>query len=346
MAQTQVTHDGISKEEKEQIIENYLKEHGLYIFDAPKVQHQEANIIPDDVYYPLRTNVSNEDSNETNSGTGIPDINVFDEYEDIPNFGEMHLSYNYTLVNTNPELKSLIPGTIPPFTGLCISATKNQMYTFDIIRKDGIFRVTLCTGDVKSFATFDGGHFNIYKGKVLGFTEAPDIRGINRLHNTSPGLYIVIDSSKPFESKKHVIPVCQLIDIQEHDYKYDFSIYGVDIKKIYTDWVEELKLISKSTTESTVIVPSGNIKETAPIPPVNFNDTDIEIVEKILTLFDDYSFIDLNGQTVYLEKDTEIEGCSMFIGNAIYYGIIRDSVFYNLPVRIISMTRVPLIRPK
>lgn len=327
MAQTQVTHDGVSKEEKEQLIHDYLISHGLYIMDAPKVQHQEANIIQDDIRYPLRGSIETKtDSSEEKNYDYSELTHIFDNSEELPRYVVDPL---YTKIAHNTELSSLLDDTTYPYTGLCLRAEKKESFTFTVLRPvDGVVDIDVYADRLYSFLVYNGSTFSQINGKVMGFNIKSCRKGID--------VRIFIDQSQPFNSKKLVISSNNLVDIDEYDSVFDISVYGTDIKKIYTDWVEDFEK-NGTKKEPVVYVPSGNIKETLPIPPVQFDgiyNPDMRKIKAVLSEL--YSVQLLDDSKLDLHPNTEYEMYYWFIGANTFTGIIKDCVFYNVPTRYIK----------
>lgn len=330
MAEHQVTHDGISKEEKEFMIEQYLKEHGLYIVGAPKVHHRDANIIEDDLRYPLildedKNNIQNTITN-TKESKVLFDMDDLEEnpYDKIEDYDHMHVKIVHH--NSCDNLSNLAKCKR---TGLVSYAIEVETYKIGIVRpKEGLINRTVSQGDIVSIATYDGGAFHVYTGKIIEFFENhiarfPDI--ITDYGYTTMG--IVIDVSKSFSSKIEIIDINTIIDIREKDYQYDFSIYGIDIKKIYTDWVQE-DIEKKPNT----IAPSDNLKYTRPLPPFS-GAFDMFPYCKIQVQYNKkYAFTLLNGVQIIMMPGQYVQLTVLFMHDRLIYGCFFDDVFYEVPL--------------
>lgn len=200
--------------------------------------------------------------------------NTFTEtlIEDIPSYDTIDLNTTAMATISNGEgYEPLLPNMVCPYTGLCIKAEFKTTVTFDIVGPTGIVSKTLSIGDIVSIATWDGGSFKIYRGKVEMFvnrripSQTPRTLNFNNsqipvaLKVGLPNIQVIIDSSKAFESSKNAVQFNQIIAIEAYDYVYDMSIYEDDIKKIYTEWTTEISTNEKNKTEYSTIIPSGNI---------------------------------------------------------------------------------------
>lgn len=332
MAQTQVTHDGVSKEEKEQLIQDYLVSHGLYILDAPKVQHQEANIMQDDIRYPLRGLSQDNQSNEEDNECDYSELtHMFDNEEDVPNY--ISCDTSLSKINNNKELSSLLYDRTPiPYTGLCLRAKQNRFISFTILRPtEGIVDIDVYTNKLYSFLVYDGSTFSQVGGKIAYFvTKLTEEYKFNDIK-------ILVDQSEPFNSKYCIISSNNIVDVsEEYPHIFDVSLYGTDIRKIYTDWVEDYEK-NGNKKKPVVYVPSGNIKETLPIPPVKFSSTFEPDMRKIKAEFSElYTVQLLDDSLIELQPYTPYDLWYWFVGANTFTGIIKDCVFYNIPTKYIS----------
>lgn len=332
MAQTQVTHDGVSKEEKEQLIQDYLVSHGLYILDAPKVQHQEANIMQDDIRYPLRGSSQDTQSGEEDNECDYSDLtHLFDNEEDIPNY--ITTDASYSKINNNKEVLSLLYDRTPtPYTGLCLLAKQNRFISFTLLRPiEGIVDIDVYTNKLYSFLIYDGSTFSQVGGKIAYFvTKLTEEYKFNDIK-------ILLDQSEPFNSQYCIISSNNIVDIsEEYPHVFDVSLYGTDIRKIYTDWVEDYEK-NGNKKKPVVYVPSGNIKETLPIPPVEFSsafEPDMRKIKGVLSEL--YTVQLLDDSTIELQPYKEYDLWYWFVGANTFTGIIKDCVFYNIPTRYIK----------
>ena len=78
-------------------------------------------------------------------------------------------------------------------------------------------------------------------------------------------LRIVLDTSEPFKSSMECIPVNQIIDIQEYNHMYDFTIYEGDLKLLWDDWFQ---VIDKKDQTWVTYVPDGPLLPQQLLHPV------------------------------------------------------------------------------
>lgn len=282
MADSQQTYTFITKEQKEAIIEAYMKEHGIYIPDAPKVEHREANTITADIYMsPGYSGAGAPRNNDLDYQTGGDTINnnspiihkaIFseDEFGEIDDSESQKLKDNAFILHSGKTV-TFNANRISPtkITGLCRSAKENISYTLRIWRPDGVYDVEVRVGSLVSILTFDGLKFSTVIGKVVTITEeflpvTLSIYDSKDDVDKLPMLYFIIDNSKDFESRQTKVYATQIVDIQPVNHWYDVSIYGSDIQKIYTDWVtnnrDAISANVEDETNQVTLVPVGELQ--------------------------------------------------------------------------------------
>ena len=340
MAEHQVTHDNETLEEKEQKIQDFLDEHGLTIEGAPRVRHQEANVILDDVRYPKFLPPDNEESNNSNTGSAYDGVDIFDTLEDIPAYSEPKVQLISPHLNSSRKSYNLkIPSCTVPQTGLCFEVEEIISYSFTIARKTGIYKVPVKVGDILSVLTYDGQIFKTYVGKVCNFylrSTATDQSCVKT------EVFMIIDTTpKPFESSVEIVSSNQIVDIGDRDKVWDITEYGVDIKKRYFDWCEELRN-EKQTERLVTIAPSGNLKEYA-LPPLEsstLEEAGVEvIVETYATVAHDFTMRYLDGSTGEFKSGEEIVITILSVngGYSLLMAIHRDEVYYFIPYHYLNV---------
>lgn len=340
MAQHQVTHDNETLEEKEQKIQDFLDMHGLTILGAPKVRHQEANVIIDDIRYPLEIKPTVEVNSNVKVQPSKYDGVALTNLEDTQEYADPVI----TLVTPRLNMwintyHGPIPANIAPQTGMCLQADELKSYDLTIARKTGFYKITILVGDTISILTYDGDVFKTYVGKVINFYLRSVTEADSKIKSE---LFIVLDTSpEPFESHVDMISIYQIVDVGEPGVNWDISEYGVDIRKRYYDWLVELRQ-ANNREKPVVIAPSGNIK-TKSIPPLDLRvttfeeaglDDSIMIMATVKVRFV-LNFIDDNTFKLYTDGDV-INVLMVDIGYALMPAIIRNKILYFIPVKYLS----------
>ena len=342
MAQHQVTHDNETLEEKEKKIQDFLDEHGLTIPGAPKVHHQEANVIMDDVRYPIKFPIEQE--TEVNSGVTPSKYDgvALSTLEDIPEYEYTEAVIKLITPKLNKWISTYagsIPASIAPQTGLCFEADELKSYDLVIARKTGLYKVTVIVGEEISILTYNGDIFRTYVGKITNFYLRTMSTAESKIRSE---LFIVLDTSpEPFDSHIDLISINQIVDIGEPGVNWDISEYGVDIKKKYYDWVEELRKGNYSEEKPVVVAPSGNLK-IQHIPPLDLSVTTFEqagldesaiVMAKVKNRFT-LTFMD--GSAKLYDVGDVIDILMVSTGYAMMPTIEKDNVLYFIPVDYLS----------
>lgn len=300
--------------------EAILKKRGLFIVDAPQINHKPGNDFWSDVNYPFPNdderwanpaNDNNQIKNPCGCDNGCDCDYCRPRQEDLYDFFEMDdeilhdmQSIRNPLITYNNDVgKTLFSDVVYKYTGLALQVREKKVFdisflkprytnmgkdrTVDLISKEVI------TGHLISIATFDGWKYHIFRGMVTDIikVEEADARiksdqitsGPHGIHITtqnktlkkgiseSRGYYdhhldtkvaelikrnvrIVLDVSEPFKSKVECIPVNQIIDIEDYDFIYNFTIYEGKLNILWKDWYQE---IDKKDGKWTTYVPFG-----------------------------------------------------------------------------------------
>lgn len=178
------------------VAKKILQSHGLFISDAPEINHKPGNDFYSDWTWPFPTYPDNRFRNPSEENLEIKDdtANVDspekpDERRKFPENFEILSDELLALKNIrgpmvtdlHPELgEGFIKDAIHPYTGLVIQAQEKRAYDISIVKpyfdEDGerktklIFR-ELVPGRFYSIATYDGWKFHIYRG-LLVFTPS------------------------------------------------------------------------------------------------------------------------------------------------------------------------------
>lgn len=160
--------------------------------------------------------------------------------------------------------------TVCPYTGLVLQALEKKAFDVSFVKpyiKKGerINRqhvVEMITGHFYSIATYDGWKYHIYRGLCRDIIKSKssnwrdkirvrttpfgkpieEVSGYNRNITdkkkvTEDNLHIVLDCSQDLEAEICSIPINQIIDIEEYNFIYDFTIYEGDLKIYWDDWM-------------------------------------------------------------------------------------------------------------
>lgn len=195
--------------------------------------------------------------------------------KEIPDEGMEDLrSIQTTVVTLLNDGKTLFDNVVMPYTGLTLQAAEKKSFDVSFLKpviEDNNRKVKLHTREVTtnhlmSIATFDGYNYHIFRGLCIDIlkvretntnirdghimstpygnvTDRSIIRKPDRDANSTKQLMrtnikIVLDTSESFKSSVECIPVNQIIDIQEYNHSYDFTIYEGDLKLLWDDWYQ------------------------------------------------------------------------------------------------------------
>lgn len=169
-----------------------LQSHGLYIADAPEINHKPGNDFYSDWTWPFPTWPDNRFRNPSEENLEIKDdgddnkeseaINerrkfpenfqiLSDELKNLKNIKEPMVS------NLTPEFgEGFIKNAIHPYTGLVIQAQEKRAYDISFVkpyfdenkeRKTRLVFRELVPGHFYSIATYDGWKYHIYRGLLV-----------------------------------------------------------------------------------------------------------------------------------------------------------------------------------
>lgn len=168
-----------------------LQSHGLYIANAPDINHKPGNDFYSDWTWPFPTYPDNRFQNPTEDNLDIKDNNKDDKKPETPD-ERRKFPENFQILSEelkslknikNPMVSNLDPhdgenfinGAVYPYTGLVIQAQEKRAYDISFVKpyfEDGerktrlLFR-ELVTGHFYSIATYDGWRYHIYRGLLV-----------------------------------------------------------------------------------------------------------------------------------------------------------------------------------
>ena len=155
------------------------------------------------------------------------------------------------------------------YTGLVVQAREKKAYDISIVkpffmdneRKTKLIYREVVTGHYYSIATFDGWKYHIYRGLLCcmgtvniyenhrpkysnsvpfgnSIYEEPQSKSLIKPKNKfdTKLLNLIIDTSEFLNGELTSIPLNQIIDIEEYNYIYDFTIYEGNLKILWKDW--------------------------------------------------------------------------------------------------------------
>lgn len=172
------------------IAKKILQSHGLYIADAPEINHKPGNDFYSDWTWPFPTYPDNRFRNPSEDNLEIKDEGNSESPEELDE--QRKFPENFEILSDEllslkkikgPMVKDLHPevgegfikDAIHPYTGLVIQAQEKRAYDISIVKpyfEDGerktklIFR-ELVPGRFYSIATYDGWNFHIYRGLLV-----------------------------------------------------------------------------------------------------------------------------------------------------------------------------------
>ena len=259
-----------------------LQQHGLYIHDAPPINHKPGNDFISDVYYPFPNYPDNrfQDPYEDNKDIQEPPKPEEPEKTLRDNFGKdfqilpeeiKHLKnrMNPIITFSGNDRNTLFDKTVHPYTGLVLQALEKKAFDVSFVKpylKDGerINRqhvVEVVTGHFYSIATYDGWKYHIFRGRCVDIIKSVTSNYHQKIAvRTTPfgspiesasgykqrvlpsekiteyNLHIVLDCSSDLKADVPSIPINQIIDIEDYNFNYDFTIYEGDLKVYWDDW--------------------------------------------------------------------------------------------------------------
>lgn len=206
-----------------------------------------------------------DEKDESKHREGPKDFQIVpDELKRLRNLKNPIITFNSDDSNT------LIKRAVYPYTGLALQAIEKKAFDISYVKpyfKDGkrktkVLVTEIITGHFYSIATFDGWNFHIYRGlcrdilrtkpvtvngkrvysKSVPFgnpIQELDLKRDNTREMISKNLHIVLDVSADLIGELVGIPVGQILDIQQPNFIYDFTIYEDGTKVLWDDeWFE------------------------------------------------------------------------------------------------------------
>lgn len=297
--------------------EQILKKRGMFIVDAPPINHKSGNDLWSDVNYPLPdkddrwANPANDNNQIKNHQCNCDGCDCYNDPESLRDFYEMDDEILHDLQSIkNPVItyisdigQTLFDDVVYKYTGLALQVREKKVFDISFLKpkytnlgKDRVVELKsreVITGHTISIATFDGWKYHIFRGLVRDIikvdehsahiksdqiTSGPygtrirtDNKVLQRGISESRGFYknhldttaldlikrnvrIVLDVSEPFKSKIECIPVNQIIDIEDYNFVYNFTIYEGRLNLLWKDWYQA---IDEKDSKWTTYVPFG-----------------------------------------------------------------------------------------
>lgn len=173
--------------------EKFLKQHGLFIADAPSINHKPGNDLWSDVNYPFpnypdnrfrdayeeNNQIKDDDNLDCDNNCNAPRI----ELEDLSDDFEIPDEFMNDISNIkNPIItyqsdigKPLMENVVHPYTGLTLQAVEKKAFDVSFLkpkRTTGgrvveLHNVELIIGHLYSIATYDGHAYHIFRGLCI-----------------------------------------------------------------------------------------------------------------------------------------------------------------------------------
>lgn len=172
------------------VAKKILQSHGLYIANAPEINHKPGNDFYSDWTWPFPTYPDNRFSDPYENDLEIKDDTEDDNPETVDSRRKFPENFQILseelmalknvrepiVTNLHPEAgEGFIKDAIHPYTGLVIQAQEKKAYDVSLVKpyfEDGerktklIFR-ELVPGHFYSIATYDGWKYHIYRGLLV-----------------------------------------------------------------------------------------------------------------------------------------------------------------------------------
>ena len=178
-----------------ELVKHILQRYGLFIHDAPPINHKPGNDWISDVYYPFPNYPDNrfQDPYEDNLEIKFPPdppedtgerVDREDTYQIVPE-DLKHLRHlkNPVITYNSDDRYRFIDKAVCDYTGLTIEAVEKRAFDISFIkpywkdkkRHQRLETREIVSGHFVSIATFDGWKYHIYRGKVVTVlkTEPP-----------------------------------------------------------------------------------------------------------------------------------------------------------------------------
>ena len=182
------------------LAEYILKRYGLYISDAPPINHKPGNDWWSDVNYPFPNYPDNRfrNPNEENldikdPGEEEPEVTPIDrddgkDFQIIPEDMKNLRHLRNPMITFNPDDRyRFIDRAVSSYTGLTIQAVEKRAFDISFVKpyfKDGkrktkLIRREVISGHLYSIATYDGWKYHIYRGlcSTILKTEPKKVEG-------------------------------------------------------------------------------------------------------------------------------------------------------------------------
>lgn len=178
-----------------ELVKHILQRYGLFIHDAPPINHKPGNDWISDVYYPFPNYPDNrfQDPYEDNLEIKFPPdppedtgerVDRGDTYQIIPeDLQQLRHLKNPVITYNSDDRYRFIDKAVCDYTGLTIEAVEKRAFDISFIkpywkdkkRHQRLETREIVSGHFVSIATFDGWKYHIYRGKVITVlkTEPP-----------------------------------------------------------------------------------------------------------------------------------------------------------------------------
>lgn len=170
-----------------ELVKHILQRYGLFIHDAPPINHKPGNDWISDVYYPFPNYPDNrfQDPYEDNLEIKFPPdppedtgerVDRGDTYQIIPeDLQQLRHLKNPVITYNSDDRYRFIDKAVCDYTGLTIEAVEKRAFDISFIkpywkdkkRHQRLETREIVSGHFVSIATFDGWKYHIYRGKVL-----------------------------------------------------------------------------------------------------------------------------------------------------------------------------------
>lgn len=170
-----------------ELVKHILQRYGLFIHDAPPINHKPGNDWISDVYYPFPNYPDNrfQDPYEDNLEIKFPPdppedtgerVDKGDTYQIIPeDLQQLRHLKNPVITYNSDDRYRFIDKAVCDYTGLTIEAVEKRAFDISFIkpywkdkkRHQRLETREIVSGHFVSIATFDGWKYHIYRGKVL-----------------------------------------------------------------------------------------------------------------------------------------------------------------------------------
>ena len=232
-----------------------LQSHGLYISNAPEINHKPGNDFISDWFYPFPTYPDYRFANQYENNNEIKDPgypeepdhshNDFDRYTNFELPGRdlkilQNLS-NPIISGPGEDFDNFIDRASGDYTGLVLQCAEKKAYDISYIKpfyRNGELKMKLIvteivTGHKISIATFDGRNYHIYRGLVRYISAIkPPMKNGKRIYPINAPFGYKMQESVNLKENLHKLTECNLKIVMDGSVVAGADLFTVSVNQI------------------------------------------------------------------------------------------------------------------